>query len=603
MIGEMLTRLIITEKPSVAMRYAAVPGVKGRQDGYLEGRGYLISWCFGHLWGLADAVAYDPKYKKWNQTDLPILPATWQYQLLPGSQKQMALLRHLMDRADVTEIVNACDPGREGELIFRNVYNLAQCTKPMLRLWVSSMEDEAIRKGFAHLRPGLAFNGVYEAALCRAQADWLVGINATRLFSTAYHRTLVIGRVISPTLSMVVNREQEIAGHKPETFYRVCLTCEGVVFQSEKMDQAQAEALAAQCAGQTAVVEELRETEQVRTAPALLDLTALQRLANKQLGYTAQQVAGFRKWQNQFGRHVKKGEHGITIIAPTPYKKKIEAQKLDPDTKAPVLDENGQAVMEEKEVVIPLFRPVKVFDVAQTDGKPLPELVESLTGDVQQYEIFLEALRRSAPVPISLEPLPANLDGYFSPKEQRIAIREGMSEVQTISAVIHEIAHSKLHDVTKCQAEEEPKPKDRNTEEVEAESISYAVCQYYGIETSGNSFGYIATWSKDKDLPELRASLETINQTSGALISDIDRHFNAILQERGLALPTQEADNPLRNAEMAVEDDYNMIDGILNNGARETPAKEKLSLLERIKCQPKMERKNAAPQKSAEMEI
>ena len=275
------------------MRYAAVLGVKGRQDGYLEGRGYLISWCFGHLWGLADADAYDPKYKKWNQADLPILPTTWQYQLLPGSQKQMALLRRLMDRDDVTEIVNACDPGREGELIFRNVYNLAQCTKPMLRLWVSSMEDETIREGFAHLRPGLAFNGVYEAALCRAQADWLVGINATRLFSTAYHRTLVIGRVISPTLAMVVNREQEIARHKPETFYRVCLTCEGVVFQSEKMDQAQAEALAAQCAGQTAVVEELRETEQVRTAPALLDLTALQRLANKQLGYTAQQTLDY----------------------------------------------------------------------------------------------------------------------------------------------------------------------------------------------------------------------------------------------------------------------------------------------------------------------
>ena len=293
MIGGMLTRLIITEKPSVAMRYAAVLGVKGRQDGYLEGRGYLISWCFGHLWGLADAVAYDPKYKKWNQTDLPILPATWQYQLLPGSQKQMALLRRLMDRTDVTEIVNACDPGREGELIFRNVYNLAQCTKPMLRLWVSSMEDEAIRKGFAHLRPGLAFNGVYEAALCRAQADWLVGINATRLFSTAYHRTLVIGRVISPTLSMVVNREQEIAGHRPETFYKVVIQCAGLTAVTEKMDKAQAEALAAQCAGQTAVVEELRETEQVRTAPALLDLTALQRLANKQLGYTAQQTLDY----------------------------------------------------------------------------------------------------------------------------------------------------------------------------------------------------------------------------------------------------------------------------------------------------------------------
>ena len=275
------------------MRYASVLGIHGRQDGYLEGRGYLISWCFGHLWGLADAVAYDPKYKKWNQADLPILPTTWQYQLLPGSQKQMALLRRLMDREDVTEIVNACDPGREGELIFRNVYNLAQCTKPMLRLWVSSMEDEAIREGFAHLRPGLAFNGVYEAALCRAQADWLVGINATRLFSTAYHRTLVIGRVISPTLSMVVNREQEIASHKPQTFYKVAIECAGLTAVTEKMDKAQAEALATQCAGQTAVVEELRETEQVRTAPALLDLTALQRLANKKLGYTAQQTLDY----------------------------------------------------------------------------------------------------------------------------------------------------------------------------------------------------------------------------------------------------------------------------------------------------------------------
>ena len=314
-------------------------------------------------------------------------------------------------------------------------------------------------------------------------------------------------------------------------------------------------------------------------------------------------VAGYNKWKNQFGRHVKKGEHGITIIAPTPYKKKIEEMKRDPDTQAPILDADGKAVMEEKEIEIPMFRPVKVFDVSQTDGKPLPELASKLSGTVPHYEAFLEALRRSAPVPIEFEALNANLDGYFSSDQQRIAIREGMSEVQTISAVIHEIAHSKLHDVTKCQAEEASNQKDRNTEEVEAESISYAVCQYYGIETSGNSFGYIATWSKDKDLPELRASLETINQTSGALISDIDRHFHAILQERGLAHPTQETDNPLRNAEMALEDDYNMIDGILNNGSREMPAKEKPSLLERIKCQPKMERKNAAPQKSAEMEI
>ena len=254
-------------------------------------------------------------------------------------------------------------------------------------------------------------------------------------------------------------------------------------------------------------------------------------------------VAGYNKWKNQFERHVKKGEHGITIIAPTPFKKKIEEQKLDPDTKAPILDAEGKAVMEEKEIEIPMFRPVKVFDVSQTDGKPLPELASSLSGNVQNYEAFMEALRRSAPVPLSVEPMATNMDGFFSPDQQRIAIREGMSEVQTVSAAVHEIAHSKLHNYAKAQEEavragdkEPPKKKDRNTEEVEAESISYAVCQYYGIQTGENSFGYIANWSQGKELPELRASLETINKTAGELINDIDRHYKVICKERGIDL-------------------------------------------------------------------
>ena len=257
-------------------------------------------------------------------------------------------------------------------------------------------------------------------------------------------------------------------------------------------------------------------------------------------------VAGYNKWKNQFERHVKKGEHGITIIAPTPFKKKIEEQKLDPDTKAPILDAEGKAVMEEREVEIPMFRPVKVFDVSQTDGKPLPELASSLSGNVQNYEAFMEALRRSAPVPLSVEPMAANMDGYFSPDQQRIAIRAGMSEVQTVSAAVHEIAHSKLHNYAKAQEEaaragdkEPPKKKDRNTEEVEAESISYAVCQYFGIQTGENSFGYIATWSQDKTLPELRASLETINKAAGELIADIDRHYKEICKERGIDLTAQ----------------------------------------------------------------
>ena len=257
-------------------------------------------------------------------------------------------------------------------------------------------------------------------------------------------------------------------------------------------------------------------------------------------------VAGYNKWKNQFERHVKKGEHGITIIAPTPFKKKIEEQKLDPDTKAPMLDADGKVIMEEREVEIPMFRPVKVFDVSQTDGKPLPELASSLSGSVQNYEAFMEALRRSAPVPLSVEPMAANMDGYFSPDRQRIAIREGMSEVQTVSAAVHEIAHSKLHNYAKAQAEaaragdkEPPQKKDRNTEEVEAESISYAVCQYFGIQTGENSFGYIASWSHGKELPELRASLETINKAAGELIADIDRHYKEICKERGIDLTAQ----------------------------------------------------------------
>ena len=306
-------------------------------------------------------------------------------------------------------------------------------------------------------------------------------------------------------------------------------------------------------------------------------------------------VAGYNKWKNQFSRHVKRGEHGITIIAPTPYKKKIEEQKLDPDTKAPMLDKDGKVIMEEKEIEIPLFRPVKVFDVSQTDGKPLPELASSLSGNVQNYEVFMEALRRSAPVPIEFEPMDANMDGYFSSDQQRIAIREGMSEVQTVSAAVHETAHSKLHDpkraepeptwkvvmvsdggtkrdysqgfATEAEAEqfaadadwrfvdenqfewrleveedhsaEVQAAKDRHTEEVQAESISYAVCQYYGIQTGENSFGYIASWSQGKELKELRASLEVINKTAGELISDIDRHYKEICKERGIDLTAQ----------------------------------------------------------------
>ena len=251
-------------------------------------------------------------------------------------------------------------------------------------------------------------------------------------------------------------------------------------------------------------------------------------------------VAGYNKWKNQFERHVKRGEHGITIIAPTPFKKKIEEQKLDPDTKAPMLDAEGKIIMEEREVEIPMFRPVKVFDYAQTDGKPLPERVASpvanLTGSVENYEAFMEALRRSSPVPVEFKPLSADMDGYFSPKSQSITLREGMSEVQTVSAAVHEIAHAKLHNYGLQQAAER-KAKSRNTEEVEAESISFMVCAYFGIETGANSFGYVATWSKNAELPEFRASLDTISKTANGIITDVEKHFAEVCKERGIELP------------------------------------------------------------------
>lgn len=251
-------------------------------------------------------------------------------------------------------------------------------------------------------------------------------------------------------------------------------------------------------------------------------------------------VAGYNRWRDKFSRHVLRGEKGITIIAPTPYKKKIEQEKLDPDTKLPILDADGKIVTEEKEIEIPMFRPVKVFDYAQTDGKPLPERVASpvanLTGSVENYEAFMEALRRSSPVPVEFKPLSADMDGYFSPKSQSITLREGMSEVQTVSAAVHEIAHAKLHNYG-LQQPEERRHKSRNTEEVEAESISFMVCAYFGIETGANSFGYVATWSKNAELPEFRASLDTISKTANGIITDVEKHFAEVCKERGIELP------------------------------------------------------------------
>ena len=287
-------KLVIAEKPSVAQSLSAVIGATARKDGYLEGNGWRVSWCVGHLAGLADADVYNPDYAKWRYDDLPILPEHWQMVVGKDKKKQFAVLKQLMNAPDVTEVVNACDAGREGELIFRSVYELAGCSKPMKRLWISSMEDSAIREGFANLRPGADYDGLRQAALCRAKADWLVGINATRLFSVLYHRTLNIGRVMSPTLALIVQREAEIDTFKPVPFYTVVLELHGFSVSGERMaDKAAAEQLKAACQSADVTVKKVECRDKSEKPSSLYDLTTLQRDANRMLGFTAQQTLDY----------------------------------------------------------------------------------------------------------------------------------------------------------------------------------------------------------------------------------------------------------------------------------------------------------------------
>lgn len=290
-----MNHLVIAEKPSVAQSIAKVLHCTGRQDGYLEGNGYLVSWCVGHLIELAEPESYDSKYETWKKEDLPIIPEEFEYQVSSETKKQFKVLKELMHRDDVTVVINACDAGREGELIFRLVYEQAGCNKDMMRLWISSMEDEAIRKGFDDLESASKYDRLYEAALCRERADWLVGINGTRFFTTLYGQTLNVGRVMTPTLALVVQREAEIKAFKPEDTFTVILRTEAGDLASKKFkDRDEAKALLEKCmiAGKVTVTKAEKKEKQEK-APALFDLTTLQREANKKLGYTAQQTLDY----------------------------------------------------------------------------------------------------------------------------------------------------------------------------------------------------------------------------------------------------------------------------------------------------------------------
>ena len=288
-----MKRLVIAEKPSVGMSIASVLGAKDRKDGYIEGRDYIVSWGFGHLAELANADTYDEKYAKWRYDDLPIVPANWKYKIPRDKYSQFETLKKLMNRADVSDVINACDAGREGELIFRNIYKMTGCTKSIYRLWISSMEDNAIEQGFRELKDGKEYDNLFAAARCREWADWLVGINATRLFSVLYHRTLNVGRVVSPTLALLVQREAEIGAFKPEPFYTAELDFGSFTATSEKFKKkSEADAVIPK-GNEPIVVKSVTSKEKTEKAPALYDLTTLQRDANRQLGYTAQQTLDY----------------------------------------------------------------------------------------------------------------------------------------------------------------------------------------------------------------------------------------------------------------------------------------------------------------------
>jgi len=287
-------KLVIAEKPSVGAAIAAVLGANEKRSGYFEGGGYLVSWCIGHLISLADAATYNEQYRKWKYDDLPIVPQDWQFTVASGKEQQFSVLKDLMHRSDVSEIVNACDSGREGELIFRFVYEQANCKKPFSRLWISSMEESAIREGFSNLKDGRSYDDLYQSALCRAKADWLVGINATRLFSILYHKTLNVGRVQTPTLTMLVNRDYAISSFKKEKYHVVRLDAGGVSALSERLnDEAAAQQMKAACEKSQAVCTSLKKEKKTVAPPKLFDLTALQREANRLYGFTAKQTLDY----------------------------------------------------------------------------------------------------------------------------------------------------------------------------------------------------------------------------------------------------------------------------------------------------------------------
>ena len=367
--------LIITEKPSVARAIAAALGANVRGDGCIHGNGLIVSWCCGHLIELATPTAYHEKLGKWRREDLPILPEPWKISVMRDKRQQFEILRGLMQRKDVGEVVNACDAGREGELIFRLVYEKAGCTKPVKRLWLSSMEPDEIRKAYANMRPGAEYDRLYAAALCRAKADWLVGMNATRLMSLVYHRTLNVGRVVSPTLSLLVERKREIEEFQPETFYTVAVNCGGVSLSSDRIaEKAEADILAGVCTGEVHITR-VERREKRENPPALYDLTTLQREANRELDFTAQQTLDYLQslYEKRLVTYPRTDSRFLTdgMAATVPELVSVAAKLLDVEAPASI---NAEQVCDSTKVtdhhaVVPTSSAVSTNLSALPDGE------------------------------------------------------------------------------------------------------------------------------------------------------------------------------------------------------------------------------------------
>lgn len=444
-------QLVIAEKPSVGMALAKALGVSDKKDGYAEGENVIVSWCVGHLVGLANADMYDEKYKKWNIADLPIIPENWQFIVAEDKNKQFGVLRQLMEDSRVTEVVNACDAGREGELIFRLVYNKIGCNKPIKRLWISSMEETAIREGFANLRDGKEYENLYQSALCRAKADWIVGINATRLFSKLYNRTLNVGRVQTPTLAMLYERENSISNFQKEKYFNVHLKSVGLDAVHEKVkEQETAENIRKECDGQQAIVKSVKTERKTVNSPHLYDLTTLQREANRLYGFTAQQTLDYTQslYEMKLVTYPRTDSQYITddmdgtarSIAESVGKKfaHFEGLVLSPDTKRVI---NNKKVSDHHGII-------PTVELANTDISSVPD------GEKKILYLIANRLLCATSEPYIYETVTAEIScgGYSFVARGRNVISEGWKAIEKA-----------FRNYQKCKDD---------TEEVEEESVA-----------------------------------------------------------------------------------------------------------------------------------